>query len=167
VKARSELAASTLIVARRTAVGPTATVDFATALPRITDVKATGATRPDITVTSAQPLTSADGGFVVLFWSKSAGDQLTDSSWSFVLPPSTTAFKAPALPAELASSAPPDATTTGAGFFESDLVPGFAQFKTSILPVSGAPPFVDERGFLPSNGTARITLHNSLDLVIP
>lgn len=164
VKVRSELDSSTQLVLRRAAPSDKATVDFATALPRLTGLTATGATRPDVTVTSAGSLASSDGGFVSLRWSKlTGGENFIDFSWSFVLPPATTSFKAPALPAELAALAPPAESASGAGFFESDAVQGYAQLKAAIVPVSGIPPYFDERGVLPTNGTTRITLHNGLD----
>ncbi len=164
VKVRSELDASTQIVVRRAAPAGNATVDFATALPRLTGLTAVGTPRPDVTLTAASPLATSDGGFVVLHWSKlTAGENFRAFSWSFVVPPPTTSFKAPALPAELAALLPPEGTASGAGFFESDAVAGYAQFRAAILPVAGVPPFLDDRGVLPANGTTRITLHNSLE----
>jgi len=50
--------------------------------------------RPDISITIDTPLTGADGGYV-RFYNSLADKQL---AWTFVVPPTTTTFKAPALP---------------------------------------------------------------------
>ncbi|MDB4938373.1 MAG: hypothetical protein JWP87_5345, partial [Labilithrix sp.] len=78
-----------------------ADIDFSNALPFITDVAITASdpARPDVTITTeaGASLASADVGFLSLDF-----DFLAPSmhSWTFVVPPGTVAFKAPALPAD-------------------------------------------------------------------
>ncbi len=167
IKVRSQLEASSQWVLRRGAPGPSAAFDLATALPRITSIDVTGATRPDVAV-KVGALANADGGIVAVRWTKTENQNVVAYSWSFVVPPTVTSFKVPALSTELAGFAPPDgtATTVAGGYFESDLVPGYATFKSSPLPLAGPPPSLDDRAILPANGTAKVTMLGSLDFAI-
>lgn len=109
--------------------------DFANALPALTinDTALVQTTpgRPDITVGSTAPLTAADGGVVKISWSVS----FTTVSWAFVVPPSVTSFKAPALPADAVAFAPTaGARIQNVTYFEASQLPGYKEVKA--LPVS-------------------------------
>lgn len=149
---------------KRAAPGATATFDFATALPAIVDASAPGATRPDVTVATAGPLTGADAMLVALDWSfLDQSENFIQRRWTFVVPATQLTFKVPALPAELAAFAPPGpSTTTAALAFDSDLLPGYAQAKSLALPLVGPPPQLGEFGVLPANGTLRVSGVGSL-----
>lgn len=164
---RAQQGNATQLLVKRSAVAATMPFDLATALPLVTAVDAAGTTRPDITVTAvpAAGLATTDGGMIALYWTTGTTNVQTNT-WSFVVPPGTATVKVPALPTELADLAPPATATKAAGYFESDLVPGYTQFKQSILPVSGPPPAFDDRATLPTNGTARVTLWNNFDFAI-
>ena len=156
------------ILAKRAAPTTITAFDFSLALPALTDVKAQGATRPDVTIAAAQPLSAADGVVVALDWSfLDASENFVVRRWTFVVPPTQTAFKVPALPSELASFAPTNPTVSAAaGAFDADAVLGYAQAKSLPLPVAGPPPQLDENAVLPANGTLRASLFGSLSFTL-
>jgi hypothetical protein len=133
--------------------------DFATALPAISSVAVTMPTagRPDVVVTSKDPLTASDGAIVTLDWFPPGLD--ARSTWTFVLPSSATTFKAPALPADASAFVPQDVPSLGSAiFFEATQLPGYTDVKT--LPVStGFTPLdvLDTQRPLPAAGTVRIS----------
>lgn len=130
--------------------------DFATALPGITNVNITDATpaRPDVTLTSDAALTTADGAVAVLRWFIEAAD--TDGQWTFVVPPSTTTFKAPALPADAAAFAPTAGVEVDSlTFFEATQLPGYKELKTLPVAPSFGVSLRDEALLLPATGTVR------------
>jgi hypothetical protein len=139
--------------------GKLTTVDFATALPSITNAAATSTTpnRPDVAITSASPLTATDGGIVKLNWFPPGLD--FEATWTFVVPSSMTTFKAPAVPSDASVFVPPaNATVGNVIFVEATQLPGYAELKK--LPVSTAfTPFqlLDTSTPLPAAGTVRIT----------
>ena len=131
--------------------------DFTSALPSITDAALTKPTvaRPEIAITSAAPLTNADGAVAVVHWFV----QATEGSgrWTFILPPSTTSFKVPALPADVAQLAPEDSATIGeVAFLEASQVPGYKELKTIPMSAAGLALLEPWRP-LPAAGTVRIT----------
>jgi hypothetical protein len=132
--------------------------DFANALPLIGNAAAASATagRPDITLTSAAPLTPADGGAVVLTWVTSTN---ATAEWTFVLPSSAAAtFKAPALPADATAFVPTaNVSVSSAVLFEATQLPGYTEVKT--LPITAGSGFalIDSSRPLPIDGTLRLT----------
>jgi hypothetical protein len=169
VRVKADANGSSRWLARRAAPTATADFDFASALPQITAVEATGAPRADVKITAAGSLASTDGGFVTLDWSRlDNNENFLRFRWTFVVPPATTTFKVPALPAALGGLAPSGTSTSAAaGFFESDGVPGYAQTRTLPTPLFGAPPQVDDGSeALPVNGTLRATLLGSLSFAL-
>jgi hypothetical protein len=168
VRVKADVLGTSRWLARRAAPAATAAFDFATALPQITAVEAKGATRPDVTITTAASLASTDGGVVALDWSRVDAQNFRQFRWTFVVPPGTATFKVPALPDTLVGLAPPDATTSAAaGFFESDVIPGYAQTKTLPIPMLAPPPQLDDAAdALPANGTLRATLSGSLSFAL-
>lgn len=132
--------------------------DFATSLPSITNATLAKATvaRPDVTITSSASLASADGAVAVVGWFFPAQEQ--SGRWTFVLPPSTTAFKVPALPADVPAQFVPDATSDvyEITFVESSQIPGYKELKA--LPVLQAGlSLADASRPLPAAGTVRLT----------
>ena len=130
--------------------------DFATALPGITNVTINDATpaRPDVTLTSDAALTAADGAVAVLRWFIQAAD--TDGQWTFVVPPSTTTFKAPALPADAAAFAPTAGVEVDSlTFFEATQLPGYKELKALPVTPSFGVTLRDEALLLPATGTVR------------
>jgi hypothetical protein len=130
--------------------------DFANALPEITDVtiEKTDPARAVVTLVSAAPLTAADGGLVRLVWS----NVTSSGRWSFIVPPTVTSFKAPALPADATAFTPPaEVEAEGAAFFESTLVANYKEVRG--LPVStNASLGADNTSRpLPKNGLVRAT----------
>lgn len=93
------------LVERVATSATSASFDFATALPKITEanVDATDALHPNLTWTAAAPLTASNGGFVTVSFYDGRDASMT---WSFVVPPSATSVKAPSLPAEADDWAP-------------------------------------------------------------
>lgn len=152
------------LMVKRVAPGNAIAFDLATGLPAITKVESTGTPRPDVKVTASASLGGSDGGIVSLIWSKTVGNDLNQYRWSFVVPPDATTFKAPALPDTLADLAPPANVVVGAGFFEADVVPGYAQTRALVLPLGGVPPVLDTYATapLPANGTLRASLFGTL-----
>lgn len=143
------------------ATGALATFDFATALPFITDVTATQAVpaRPDVTLTSgnAATLATADAGIVRVSWFASAVD--SSASWTIVVPPSTTSFKFPALPADATEFEPVTNSfaVDSATFFDASQLPNYGAAK--LLPIKPAfgLDFVESNRVLPAAGTLRVS----------
>ena len=144
---------------QRTATAAPATevlpaIDFATALPYVTDVtfaKAVPA-RAEVAITSEAPLTTADGAVAEIVWY--AGGE-SDARWTFVLPPTTTAFKLPAIPADAASFIPTaGAVLTRITFVEASQVPGYKELKALPVSMDGLR-MVQAGTTLPTAGTLR------------
>lgn len=131
--------------------------DFAKALPEITTATLAkpDVARPDVTLTSAASLATADGAVATVTWFIPAQEQ--SGRWTFVLPPTTTAFKVPALPADATVFVPTaDSAIYDVAFVEASLVPGYPELKK--LPVSPAGLTVaDAWRPLPAAGTVRMT----------
>ncbi len=135
--------------------------DFGQTLPYITNgvTGGTGApARPDVTLTADASLAATDGGLVRIKWNV-VGGLVTTPQWTFVVPPGTTTFKVPALPADATAYVPQaGATVMDALFVESGLLPGYAQLKALPMSVDGQPPTgTDVSKPLPLNGTVKIT----------
>lgn len=167
VKARRVAAsyAETALVRREATAAPAsatlATFDFSTALPLITSVAATQVVpaRPELTVTSANPaaLATSDAAVVEISWFATSLD--TTGSWTVVLPPTTTSFKFPALPAD-ATDFEPDAvnfTVEHTTFFDASQLPSYGAAK--LLPIKPAlgSDFADGTRVLPAAGTLRVS----------
>ena len=137
------------------------TIDFATALPIISNANVAAPTpaRPDITVVTAAPaaLATADAGVLRISWFLPAVDGTV--SWTFVVPPSTTTFKVPALPADAPDFTPTTDTfrVTDVTFFDASQLPSYQAAK--LLPVTPGfgLDFIDSAHPLPSDGTLRIS----------
>jgi hypothetical protein len=144
-------------------VGTLTNFDLGTALPLIT-----GATlarpapaRPDITLTTASSLAAvADGGVVSVGINRNSGT-LSNATWTFVVPPSTTTFKVPAIPADAAASfainADDDVFIRDTFFVEATQVPGYKELKTLPVTPEVGFPVLDEYAPLPAAGTVRST----------
>jgi len=130
--------------------------DFATALPFITNATLVRPmpARPDVTLTADAPLTTSSGGLVRLEWTTASGDF---GEWNFVLPPSASAFKVPALPADAAAFLPSDSVLVGTvTFVGGTSVPGYNALK--MLPVRpGFAPFKAANPHLAAAGTVKLT----------
>jgi len=105
------------------------TFDFATALPRITNptTTTTDPKRPELAWTHASPQTKADGGLVQIQWAFAD----TQFSWTFVVPPTASTVKAPALPAVADEYFPAGASFNDpvVVYFDADVVPSYAVFR--------------------------------------
>lgn len=133
-------------------------IDFTSALPAITDAPLTKPTpeRPEVTLTSAGPLTASDGAVATLHWNDSIAE--TNGSWTFVLPPSTTGFKVPALPADAATFLPKsNVSCDEVIFFEATQLPGYKELKSIPVQPNFGPSLLDTRKALPLPGTVRVT----------
>jgi hypothetical protein len=133
----------------------TLSLDLANALPGITNttVGQTEVARPDISVISTSPLSSADAGVVRITWSV----QFTQASWTFVVPPTMTTFKAPAMPADATIFQP----TSGAHFdsvtyFEASQLPGYKEVKALPMSTGFFGPYFLAKP-LPAAGTVRVS----------
>lgn len=131
-------------------------IDFATALPYVTGVTIAKAVpaRADVSLTSAAPLTSADGAVAEVYWY--VGGE-SSARWTFVLPPTTTTFKLPALPADAASFIPTEAVDiTELTFVEATQIPGYKELKA--LPIAaGGLRLIEGSTPLPAAGTVRVS----------
>jgi len=143
--------------------GATATIayDFADALPFFTGstVDAAVPARANITLQSEKPLTATDGGIVRIDWTV-GGSGLERRQWLFVVPPTTTSFKVPALPAdaEAAAYAPgPNVVVSDAIFVEATQLTGYGQLKALPISMDLRTAVLDPSRPLPSNGVVRIT----------
>lgn len=166
VHATSNGASSDRSLVRREATAAPASAaltafDFSTALPAISDVAVAQAVpaRPDMTLTTADPaaLATSDAGIVRLSWFVAAVD--TTATWTFVLPPGTTAFKAPALPADATDFVPvtDSFAVDSATFFDASQLPSYGAAKVlPITPGSGLD-LIESTRVLPAAGTLRIS----------
>jgi hypothetical protein len=133
-------------------------VDYTAALPRITDVPMTTPTagRPQVVVTSAAALGSADGGVATFSWSNSLAE--INGSWTVVFPPSTTTVKLPALPADAAMFVPtPNVSIDEVIFIEATQVPGYKELKLLPIQPSFGVDLVNTQKPLPVPGTVRVS----------
>ena len=80
-----------------------ATLDLSTLLPFVTDavVSYENPSQPTVSWTSESSFASTDGAVVIVSWYQNGPGQ-----WTFVVPPATTAVKAPVLPTSVAAWAP-------------------------------------------------------------
>ena len=137
------------------------TIDFATALPIISNANVAAPTpaRPDITVVTAAPaaLATADAGVLRISWFLPAVDGSV--SWTFVVPPSTTTFKVPALPADAPDFTPTTDTfrVTDVTFFDASQLPSYQAAKALPVAPGFGLDFIDSTRPLPSDGTLRIS----------
>jgi hypothetical protein len=156
---------SELTVAARTAVAADVAVDFATALPSVTDttLDATDPSRPSVTIKTTGSLATTDGGAYYVAYSPPGAD--FPDSWLFVVPPDTTTVKAPAMPASANPWLPKPADAGGTFadpyifFLETDALPGYTEFRQgagTLVPYAnrgGA----ESRIILPKNGSLRMS----------
>lgn len=108
--------------------------DFDTMLPLLstTNVTTPVAGRADITMTSVAPTTGADLGVVEIRWFNTPLD--SSLRWKFVVPPGTTSLSVPALPADLAMTAPANSITIHlVTFIDAPQLTGYGQAK--VLPI--------------------------------
>jgi hypothetical protein len=152
---------STQAVGKRVAPTASIIIDFAQSLPAITGATndLTDRARPTIAWKSDQPLTSSDGGGVRIRWFR---NNESTGNWTFTVAPTATSVKAPALPAALAAWLPQaqdGVEEPTVAFGESDLLPGYAQFR-SIATIVLGPDLVVQRVFLPANGNVRVTAYS-------
>jgi len=143
---------------KRIPPGPAVAFDFATALPAILTGTNdwSNVARPVIAWTSASPLSGSDGGHVTLGWT----DQGHEGGWTFIVPPSATSVKAPALPAEAAAWLPTSGAfpeTAGQLIFaDVDSVPSYDVFRKGAGRALIGPGLFSG-ALLPQNGTLRTT----------
>lgn len=138
-----------------------ASYDFNTALPFVTAVAVAQAVpaRPELTFTIADPaaMATADAAVIRTAWFATALD--TSATWTFVVPPSTTSFKFPALPVDAPDFIPTTDSffVDDAAFFDSSQLPSFNASKAlPISPTSGAD-FLKKNVVLPAAGTLRVS----------
>jgi hypothetical protein len=138
-----------------------ANFDGTTNLPVVSNatIGVTNPARPDITVLTASPaaLAMADAGFLKISWFLASLD--TSVSWTFVVPPNTTSFKVPALPADAADFTPTSDTfrVEDVLFFEASQLPSYQAAKTLPVAPGAGPDVVTPSRPLPSDGTLRVT----------
>lgn len=150
------------IAARVPGSASSTTLDFATVLPRITSdaVDTTTPHRPQVTIGVDGSVADVDVGIVGLAWLTDEVDEAS-ARWTFMLPPGTTTFRAPALPADLAALAPQAASTVivVSGFVEATQLPSYAAAKALAVDPSEPALLLDRVGTaLPTDGTARLTV---------
>lgn len=130
--------------------------DFATSLPSVTGTTLTTTVpaRAEVALTSDKPLTGSDGAFAELYWYPGSEQ---GGRWTLMLPPTTTAFKLPALPADAASFVPTSAIElTELTFVEATHLPGYKELKA--LPLAPGGHHVLDAGVpLPAAGTVRLS----------
>lgn len=150
---------------------PTLTFDLTQSLPFLSNATLAGAVpaRSDVTLTAESSLASADGGMVSLEWSVPGG--VTQSrQWMFVVPPSTTTFKLPALPADAPGHTPgANLAIASVAFVEASQLSGYAQLKALPLPITSNVPFVadDTSKALPATGTVKVTAYGRSSFIPP
>lgn len=142
------------------AASPSFTYDLTQTLPFLTSATLAGATpaRSDITITPEASLAAADGGLVSLEWTL-VGGATQNRNWTFVIPPSTTTFKIPALPADATQYVPAaNVAVASVAFFEASQLTGYTQLKSLPLPEIGELPLIsDVTRPLPAAGAVKIT----------
>jgi hypothetical protein len=135
--------------------------DVATALPLIdsTPIARTVPERPVVTIAvpAGSSFATADAGVVTLSYS------LNSVRWTFVVPPTTTTFKVPALPADAATYVPSDPAVLveTAVYFDASALPSYqAAKRLPITPKIGAD-LVDQPGRptqpLPAGASLRLS----------
>ena len=142
-----------------TAAPATATLafDLSTTLPFISTAALVSSSRPDVTFAADAPLTSTDGGVARIRWSTSVAAS-DGGEWIFVLPPTATGFKVPALPGD-ASGFVPAGTITLADvtYFESSSLPGYAELKALPIQPAVGLDLIGSTRPLPVAGTLKVT----------
>jgi hypothetical protein len=122
-------------------------------------VVVTDPARPEITVLTASPaaLALADGGFLNISWFVPALD--SNVNWTFVVPPNTTSFKVPALPADVGDFTPSSNSfqVDDVLFFEASQLPNYQAAKALPVTPGDGPDVVTPSYPLPSDGTLRIS----------
>jgi hypothetical protein len=146
-------------VSKRVASTTTETsVDFANALPRISETKKdeTDATRPVLSWTSAGSLAATDGGHISLRW-YDADDK--PRGWTLLVAPGASSVKIPALPVTAATFVPGVGVTSTAHvlFVESDAFADHDAFRRTggrVMPLGTAYGYGStvRRSVLPSVG---------------
>jgi hypothetical protein len=147
-------------VVKREPSASATTLDMAQALPRITSPAATlsASGRAEASWSSVAPLTTSDGGYVILGWSQPINaTELAYFTWTFVVPPNATTVQAPAVPEDVASPKT-DIDTATIAFVESSLVPGYKEWKAMPLPALRIDPGFDVGQALPSDATVRFSI---------
>ncbi len=167
VRARQVAAsyAESALVRREATTAPASatltTFDFSTALPLITSVAATQVVpaRPELTVTSANAaaLATSDAAVVEISWFVTGID--SSGSWTAVLPPTTTSFKFPALPADATDFEPVtnSFTVEHTTFFDASQVPSYGAAKLLPVKPSLGSDFADGTRLLPAAGMLRVS----------
>jgi hypothetical protein len=158
---------STSTLARREAAsaaasGTLATFDFTTALPFIDGVVITSTEpmRPDVEIKALNgSLATADAGFVAInFMAAGSSDFHT---WTFVVPPATTAFKMPALPANATDYLPTGtATPSIVQFLDLSQLAGYQAAKAVLVVPSLGFEFLNAARLdlaLPVGGSLRVS----------
>jgi hypothetical protein len=156
--------AETALVRREATTAPAsatlAAFDFSTALPFITNVTASQAVpaRPDITMTSANAaaLATSDAAVVKISWFASLD---TSGSWTVMVPPSTTSFKFPALPADATAFEPLAAgfAVETVTFFDASQLPNYGAAKLLPIQPTFGVDFALSTRILPAAGTLRVS----------
>jgi hypothetical protein len=125
--------------------------DLATLLPLIasTPIARTVPARPEVTITlpTGASFASADAGVVTINYASNANAV----RWTFIVPPSTTTFKVPALPANAAAYDPsdPGVQIESAVYFDVSSVPDYkAARKLPVAPSIGVD-LADRAGRVP------------------
>jgi hypothetical protein len=164
--------ASTLVIGKRTAPSTSLAVDFADALPTLTDatLDSTDGVRPTLSWTSASPLTGTDGGSASITWYVSGTE--ANHGWTVIVGPNATNARLPALPTTAAAWAPPDPdagiTTFDAPrviFAESDLLPSYKELRAIagfVIPLATFTGDPLTSAALPTNGKLRLTEYQLL-----
>jgi hypothetical protein len=159
--------AAELVIGKRAAPSTSLAVDFADALPTLTDasVDSTDGVRPTISWTSASPLTGTDGGSASVTWYVS-GTEATHG-WTVIVGPSATNVRLPALPTAAAAWAPPDPDAAITSFdsprvifAESDLLPSYKELRAIagfVIPLANFTGDPLTAAALPTNGKLRLT----------
>ena len=122
----------------------------------------------DVTLTAESSLASADGGMVSLEWTITGG-VVQSRQWMFVVPPSTTTFKLPALPTDATGHVPgANLAVASVTFVEASQLAGYSQLKALALPITGDMPFAgDSNKALPANGTVKVTAYGKSSFIPP
>jgi hypothetical protein len=150
----------------------TVTFDLAQLLPRLTaaTLEPTGAGRPTATWASTASLAGTDGALVQIHWYAPNDGNGVYGSWTLVVPPTATSVQMPALPASVASFAPPaDANLYSPPtviFIDGSFVPGYAQLRATATDIPPTRAALNDNGGpyvppLPVDGTMRVTTYTA------
>jgi hypothetical protein len=135
----------------------TLSFDLSTTLPFISTAALVSSSRPDVTFAADAPLTTTDGGIARIRWSTSVTAAM-GGEWTFVLPPTSTGFKAPALPGDVPDFVPAGTITLAdVTYFESSSLPGYAELKALPMQPSVGLDLTDSTKPLPVAGTLKVT----------